>query len=399
MKILFIGFNSSRHYSGGRYHAWLMAQALVKCGHNVDYWTNTTPFFLSDFKSRKYQDDIGLDLSLDFKIYKKGGYDFVILIPGGDRSLYYKSILSSYVNKSKLVLLNFESPNWYNDLSPVKKNDNLWSGWNLVAKESVIILSSCNESTKFAKKYYVTNDDAQFLTCEPSINSFALSSKPLKKEDEIIVITRFDKQSLHKGGMEILNIFSKAISKYTVKFLIGSDLDPGVKKDINALAKKTGVKIKFLYCLSDEQKFLEIKKSKYMIFLSRFEGFGYPPIESISNNTRCIVYNLPVFRETCGKCLDYVSYYDYGSIVNILLSDYSELSDDCTQAMALKYSFESYSQRLSVIFEKEYKSCSLTPNVKFYFYTYFFSINNFIFYILKAIIPRTILGKILKLLR
>ena len=127
------------------------------------------------------------------------------------------------------------------------------------------------------------------------------------------------------------------------------------------------IKVKFLSKLNDKSKHLEIKKSKFMIFLSRFEGFGYPPIESIYNGTRCISYELPVFKETCGNCLDYVGFNDFQAIKNILVEGNYELPENCKKEIQKLYSFEAYSKNLADLFSKKYKYNSNINKVLKYF--------------------------------
>lgn len=359
MKVLFMGYNPKSSYSGGRYHAWLMAQALVANDIEVEYWTNYIPFFSTDFESASYQSKIKMDLSLNNKLFKKGEYDFIVVIPDSNwySGLYEKALTTAYVCKSKLVLVNFESPNWYNELSPVKKNVNNWRGWDKIAKRASLILSSTKESLKYAKNYYAIFSACKHDYCYPSINTFKLGSLDIKKKHEIIIITRFDKNSLHKGGDQVLKLFNKQLKDYTLVFVSGMGMPDPTKKLLNTLSLSTGVKYELLDKISDEEKFNRIKKAELMLFLSKFEGFGYPPIESLSCNTECIVYELPVLHETCGDLLYYVKDIDIGYISTILKESDSEdfIYKQKFDIIRDKYSFKTYSRNINIIFNKNYE--------------------------------------------
>jgi hypothetical protein len=386
-KYLIIAENNKSTYSGGRYCAWILAQSLIAGGNKVDYWTNTLPYFTFDFDNRTYQDRINMDLSLFYKPFKYGQYDFIILIPGGDpnNKIYEKAILASFYNKSKLVLLNFETPNWFNSLSPVKKDEILWDGWKLVAKYSSLILSISNESNKFAKDYYNVNKVCQFRFSSPSINSNRVGNlKNTEKKNQIIIITRFDKNSIHKGGLDILKLFDKRINNFKFIFIIGGHIDSKIKNIILERASQTNTEIEFLLKLNDNKKFNIIKESKWMVFLSKFEGLGYPPIEALYCQTRCIAYKLPVFVETCENHIDYIDHDDYERIINIVSKPYSHLSQNEIRSIQNKFSFENYTKSLNSIFDDcKYEYINIRLNQKFiflikYFFNYFISLASYL---------------------
>jgi glycosyltransferase involved in cell wall biosynthesis len=59
--------------------------------------------------------------------------------------------------------------------------------------------------------------------------------------------------------------------------------------------------------LTDLEKFREFKSSRLMVFLSHFEGFGYPPVEALYCGVPCVARPLPVLREVNGQYLHYLS--------------------------------------------------------------------------------------------
>ena len=73
-------------------------------------------------------------------------------------------------------------------------------------------------------------------------------------------------------------------------------IEKGKKQKINLIFEKS---------ISDDKKFQIIAKSKFLIFASAFEGFGYPPIEALSVNTHVFVKKLEVLEEVNGENLIY----------------------------------------------------------------------------------------------
>ena len=63
MNIHIICENSNKDFSGGRIHAWTIAEALALEGVDVNFITNNIPVFYSDFNYLKNHDDIKVTLS------------------------------------------------------------------------------------------------------------------------------------------------------------------------------------------------------------------------------------------------------------------------------------------------------------------------------------------------
>ena len=65
INVTIVAENTPADYSGGRYHSWLMAEALAAAGHRVRYATNNLPIFYNDFDAYPYHREIGVCLVSD----------------------------------------------------------------------------------------------------------------------------------------------------------------------------------------------------------------------------------------------------------------------------------------------------------------------------------------------
>ena len=63
--------------------------------------------------------------------------------------------------------------------------------------------------------------------------------------------------------------------------------------------------VEFKGKMDEYTKWVEIKKSLFMILPSSFEGFGMPPAEALYCKIPCIASDLPVLRENYGDYLEY----------------------------------------------------------------------------------------------
>lgn len=308
IKVAIFSINHPKNFSGGRYLTFLLAASLSYCGANVHYVTDCKPVFFDDLKELPNFNKIKMHISKDYSNMPPELFDIVIMVPHLSRDTTLIKRARNFVNerKAKLVIINFETPNWFNLYSQEKRDVMLWNCLGELCKDGVLILSSAKESQMFAKEFYNDYPDrTMFAYWSPSINSFvADKTEKQKKEKSIVIITRLiDK---HKGFKDIRELLCQELSGYTIKIINGyREINNKKITELKVIANIVNIKIEVLTVPSDREKFKEIKKAKVMVFPSYFEGYGYPPIEALYCNTPCVAYDLPVLRETCSDALIY----------------------------------------------------------------------------------------------
>jgi len=319
MRIAIFCTNPPNEYFGGRYHALMMAEALALAGHEVHFVTNVKPIFYDDLSLCPAHEKVRLDITSDFETnLPEDDFDIAVLVPGTPRrSFYFRTQRFALERHAHLVLLNFESGNWFNSLSPVKRHLSAWKYWLIASKTASMILSSAAEGNKFAKSFYGgVPPHCRFDYCYPAINTQAADLVTgVTKEKRIFVMMRFQ-MSEHKGANRLQELVCKAMCGYTLVILQGpGEIPVKVYKKMRERAQKYGVKIELKYKLSDVEKFREIKRSRLMLFPSYFEGYGYPPVEAQYCNVPCIAFDLPVLRETSGDGIIYARHGDWNDFV------------------------------------------------------------------------------------
>ena len=171
MKCAIFAQNSQSNYSGGRYHSWIMAEGLAHAGHDVFYITDNKPIFSDDFINYPNHNKIRLYLTKHFTLNLPSGFfDVVVLVPSMNLNpiFYYHVLQFSFTRHAHLILLNFETPNWFNSLSPSKRSHIKWLNWKFCAYFSSLILSSSKESEKYARKYFKISSKTKFASCYPA---------------------------------------------------------------------------------------------------------------------------------------------------------------------------------------------------------------------------------------
>lgn len=302
-------------YSGGRYYALMLTEALAELGVKTYYVTNLLPIFWGDMNSFEKHRDILVIQGFD-KINSElpDHLDFSFIVPGTSSPDFYETSINASIRRgAKIVLINFESGNWFNALAENKKSNDFWSEWKKVASASSLILSISAEGSRYAKTYYKNiPDNVVFDYCYPPINSTRADAVGhMTRENRILHFARFSGRA-NKGSERILDILSNEYSGWTLALVVGSGVIPrDVKAAFESKARKHDVTIEWHLKISDEDKFRLYKASKILLFPSYFEGFGYPPVEARYCGCSVVAFHLPVIEETCGADVTFAKHGDW----------------------------------------------------------------------------------------
>ncbi|WP_431283403.1 glycosyltransferase [Humitalea sp. 24SJ18S-53] len=294
-------------YGGGRLAAFILAQCLASVGADVAFVTNARPVFYDDLKHFGHPGQVGLFVTRDFHTgLPDGAFDIVVIIPGQsqDRLFYIGARGFARRRGARPVLFNFETPNWFNASSPEARSEDMWLEWRRCTEDGCLVLSNSQQSMHFAQSYYTDfPDSTRFDYWHQPINVQALARvEPQYRENRVVCFIRA--RDPHKGGQDIIDVLSEDLRGWTLCLIVGSaTLDEDYRDAIFAAAEPFGINIEIRPLLSDNDKFVELKRARMLLYPSRFEGYGLPPIEALSAGTPCVCYDLPVFREVCGDAL------------------------------------------------------------------------------------------------
>ena len=299
--------NVSNTYGGGRLAAFLLAQCLARAGADVCFVTNAKPVFYDELKNFAAPCSIQLYLTKDFVVGMPSGmFDIGIVVPGQsqDRQFYIGARGFVIQRGAKLVLFNFETPNWFNAFSPTARDEGAWIEWRRCVEDGCLILSNSKESMRFAQRYYCSHSRTTFFDYwHQPINITALNKvAPQYRDKRVVCFVRA--QDPHKGAQDLMDVLSDDLRGWTLSLIVGSPkLDDDYRESIQAVAARHGIRIEIKPLISDIGKFIELKRARMLLYPSLFEGYGIPPIEALSAGTPCVCYDLPVFREVCGDAL------------------------------------------------------------------------------------------------
>jgi glycosyltransferase involved in cell wall biosynthesis len=306
MKVRFISAMPRKGYSGGRLLALTMAEALATQGVEVDFLVNEIPEMYDEFRpfssvTLRHVDFANLSPWADREI------DVTVIVPvQGSVDLHGEWARHAIECRSKTVLLNFESPNWFNAVSPYPRPVELWQGWEIVSENADMVLSISAEGDRWARDYYQTVPaDCVFDYCHPGINSLAADLAPsvAHRSNEIVMLTRIDP---HKGFDSISPVAHSSFRGYRLLAFVGTG-DPGRSwvRRWTARLGRHGVDFKVAGAITGVEKFALLKRAAVLYFPTRFEGFGIPPLEAAYCLLPCACSDLPVLREFGGEAFTY----------------------------------------------------------------------------------------------
>ncbi|KRS16559.1 glycosyltransferase family 4 protein [Roseovarius indicus] len=321
MRIAIAGTNNDSMYSGGRYHALIVAYALARIGMDVTFITNKRPRFVDDLDPLA-PGQVKYVFTPDFRSsIPKENFDYVILIPTGIFLPEFYEAVFEFARgaRARMALINFESGNWFNAVSPAPRDLRLWEYWRRAVAESGLVISSLRTSDLYAREFYdaVNPEDLRFEVCGPPINSLAAAgglNKP--KDGSVIAFVR--SSDAHKGGADLLELDPEILAGRTLKIVAGGPIDSVFAEDLKARFIPAGAKVEFHTAISDAEKFVLIGKAQALLFPSRFEGFGYPPVEAAYMGTEVACYDLEVLEETVGSVAHFAPVGDVAALGDAL---------------------------------------------------------------------------------
>jgi len=354
MNVLMLCEHSSKGYSGGRYFAWTMAEALATFCQKVTVLTRERPFFENDFAAFPAHGKVEIRQHGDLALPHEP-HDLVICVPSLslDWTIYARAIEAKAAWRTHLMFIDFESPQWYNENNAVKRTAAQTLSWRLMAGVCDSILSFTRYGSDKAAAYYkVGSAGRRFVSCIPSINSIAADQAQGEPKAQVICIARITKTSPHKGLNAIRSFLREELRGYDLVLL--GRVDEAYLNQLREEAAPFAITVVNAFNLDDIAKFRLIKSSRLMLFPSDFEGLGLPPLEAAYCGVPCIVKPLPVYPETLGEG---AHRWNDGDDTGAILQRALQSGADPDFMTALRragsaVSFEAYADRLKGLIEQ-----------------------------------------------
>jgi glycosyltransferase involved in cell wall biosynthesis len=287
MKIAFICDIPRVGFSGGRYYSVLLASCISQYADVVDFYTCNTKSQIYEGFSDKYKVNFH-----NFGRPVRNDYDFCIVFPdlSGNLPTHESKISFSNNISNKTILMSFETANWWNESSPMKRNPSLWSPWISISKKADPIFYLSEEMKKWGEKFYNNKNDSVCWAGPVNLRNFCNTSK---KQKQVTILTRLGNLSEHKGHNMISALDSYSLDGYTINVNIANTNS----SQISQIKFKNNIDIKFSSMISEAEKFSLLEKSDILFFPTQFEGLGLPPLEAECCGCKVLCTDLPVLRQ------------------------------------------------------------------------------------------------------
>lgn len=291
-------------YSGGRYHALLIAYAMAHHGARVSVVVNDYPASCADLQNITDR-PVEYILSNDFvPADVVRDFDYVFVAPTGAFYPAFYSCAEQVTSRCNAtpVLINYESGNWFNRLVPTPDFPEVWDYWQRVVVRGGIVLSSTVESDRFARDFYQADNEAlHFEQCYPPINSVVADQVATGDNDGSIVYFARPYHD-HKGGGDVLALPTEVFAGRIFRAVFGGNVDGRFLEAPKTKIGEAPDATLLVYSeIDDYEKYALIARASAVLFPSRFEGFGYPAVEAAYVGTEVVSYELPVLVETVGE--------------------------------------------------------------------------------------------------
>jgi glycosyltransferase involved in cell wall biosynthesis len=303
MRVAIFGTNDPQNVGGGRYHALMLAYAVASLGWEAHVVTDHKPSFFHDLEPLAPDGGVKLHLTPDFAgRLPAGPFDWVVVVPTGIflPEFYENGLAFARASGARIALVNFETATWFNALAPQPRDPRLWDYWRRVCVEGALVLSSARESNGWAQGFYRAPDGRlRFEVWQPPINSAAARRfDELPKDGSLVAFIR--PQDVHKGSGFLAELDPRLLSGRTLHLISGREAPPAFLAAIARRLDAADARLAFHLRVTDEHKFRLVAAAQAVLFPSRFEGYGYPPVEAAYSGTECAAFDLPVLRETVG---------------------------------------------------------------------------------------------------
>ena len=106
-----------------------------------------------------------------------------------------------------------------------------------------------------------------------------------------------------------MEVFSKYFANTEYKLVLaGIAEDPDVERTVREYCDKYPNIILMGYITNEERENL-YHFAQMLLYASRYDGFGMPPLEAALRGTKCLMNDIPVLREVTQNAGYYIDYY------------------------------------------------------------------------------------------
>lgn len=179
---------------------------------------------------------------------------------------------------------------------------------------------------------------------------FKLKNKFLLKNHHKPYILTVSSHHPRKNYDRLLKAFNGIGTNNVDLYVVGNFIDHfNSDNDIKQISN-----VKYLTNVSDKQLLVYYQNAEFFIFPSLYEGFGIPVIEAMSQNLRCVISDIPVFREIGDESVTYIDPKSVKSIQMGIEKTLNSPKEEIEYSKLLKFNWEDSSDKVINIMKNFY---------------------------------------------
>lgn len=261
------------------------------------------------------------------------------IFPPGILTYYFKK------NSVKIIPVIHDTVMWnFSDTISKKAKLYLKPGYDLALKKSdkIITISETvkNELKQLTKKEIInfSNCISDIFIYNESINSNILERLNLKKNEYILSVSTIEPRKNIEYTLKLYQYLKK--KGFNKKLVLVGRKGWGYKSLYKKIVEND---IIFTGFITDEDLVYLYKSSCAFFLLSKYEGFGMPPLEALACGTQVFVSDIPIFRETLNDSAIFLPLDNLEIAADIVLKKLS-----CKKKKIVKYSFADFCKNMLI---------------------------------------------------
>lgn len=218
--------------------------------------------------------------------------------------------------------------------------------WNTIRNSALVETVSNFSKSEIMKQFPNAKNISVNYNGIFAPEDYTSSSEPMVEGKYFLMMGRMN---YWKGTVRVLEIFSKYFADSEYKLVLaGIAEDPEVERTVKEYCDKYPNIILLGYISNEERENL-YHFAQMLLYSSRYDGFGMPPLEAALRGTKCLMNDIPVLREVTQNAGYYIDYYaDDKAVADMIMTIMAD-DDQVTKRMeeiARSYTVSRFVQKI-----------------------------------------------------
>lgn len=202
--------------------------------------------------------------------------------------------------------------------------------WRTIANSALITTVSNFTKNELEKRFSNVREISVNYNGIFAPEDYVSDDKPIIEGKYFLMLGRMN---FWKGTVRVLEIFYKYFADTEYKLVLaGIAEDAEVEKAVKEYCAKCS-NIILLGYITNEQRENLYHFAEMLLYASRYDGFGMPPLEAALRKTKCLMNDIPVLREVTRNTGYFIDYYGDDKAVAEKICEVMKDGDELTEKL------------------------------------------------------------------